>query len=75
MFTLKSRHSDLNINEIENLQDIYYKKHFKKDEVIFFEGEKGQGLYLIKKGKVKLVKMTEDGEELILIILNVQNVF
>jgi len=75
VFTLKSGHSDLNINEIEKLQDIYYKKQFKKDEVIFFEGEKGQGLYLIKKGKVKLVKMTEDGEELILNIYQDHEVF
>lgn len=65
----------LNSKEIQKLKNIFIQKHYKKDEVIFFEGEKGEGLYLIETGKVKLVKMTESGEELTLNIYRDNEVF
>jgi CRP-like cAMP-binding protein/CheY-like chemotaxis protein len=37
---------------------------FKKDQVIYYEGDKGNGLYLLVSGKVKCIKLAEDGREL-----------
>jgi CRP-like cAMP-binding protein len=37
---------------------------FKKNQVIYYDGDKGNGLYLVLSGKVKTIKMAEDGREL-----------
>ncbi|MES2276261.1 MAG: response regulator [Bacteroidota bacterium] len=37
---------------------------FKKGQVIYYEGDKGNGLYLVINGKVKTIKLAEDGREL-----------
>lgn len=37
---------------------------FKKNQVIYYEGDKGNGLYIILAGKIKTVKLAEDGREL-----------
>jgi CRP-like cAMP-binding protein/AmiR/NasT family two-component response regulator len=37
---------------------------FKKNQVIYYDGDKGNGLYLLLTGKVKTIKMAEDGREL-----------
>jgi CRP-like cAMP-binding protein len=37
---------------------------FKKNQVIYYDGDKGNGLYLLISGKVKTIKMAEDGREL-----------
>lgn len=39
-------------------------KEFKKNRTIFDEGEHGKGLYLIISGKIKTIKLAEDGREL-----------
>jgi CRP-like cAMP-binding protein/AmiR/NasT family two-component response regulator len=37
---------------------------FKKNQVIYYEGDKGNGLYVLLSGKVKTIKLAEDGHEL-----------
>jgi len=37
---------------------------FKKGQVIYYEGDKGTGLYLLISGKAKSVKLAADGREL-----------
>jgi len=39
-------------------------RQFKKNQVIYYEGDKGNGLYLMMSGKAKTVKLAEDGREL-----------
>jgi CRP-like cAMP-binding protein/CheY-like chemotaxis protein len=39
-------------------------RSFKKNQVIYYEGDKGSGLYLLLSGKVKSIKLAEDGREL-----------
>jgi len=39
-------------------------RQFKKNQVIYYEGDKGNGLYLVISGKVKTIKLAEDGREL-----------
>ncbi|MGF7039700.1 response regulator [Mucilaginibacter lappiensis] len=37
---------------------------FKKGQVIYYEGDKGYGLYLVMSGKIKTIKQVSDGREL-----------
>jgi CRP-like cAMP-binding protein len=39
-------------------------RSFKKSQVIYYEGDRGNGLYLVISGKVKTIKLAEDGREL-----------
>jgi len=36
----------------------------KKNQVIYYEGDKGNGLYMVLSGKVKTIKLAQDGREL-----------
>lgn len=45
-------------------------KFLKKDETLFFKGDIGDALYIIKKGKIKISIPTEEGEELIISIFS-----
>lgn len=67
--------AELNEEEILAIEGIIQEKSYKKGEIIFFQGEAGEALYLIKKGKVKLVKMSESGDEQILNILKAGDIF
>jgi CRP-like cAMP-binding protein/CheY-like chemotaxis protein len=39
-------------------------RQFKKDQVIYYEGDKGNGIYLVLNGRIKTIKMADDGREL-----------
>lgn len=39
-------------------------RQLKKNQVIYYEGDKGNGLYIVLSGKVKTMKLAEDGREL-----------
>ncbi len=39
-------------------------RQFKKNQVIYYEGDRGNGLYLLISGSVKTIKLAEDGREL-----------
>jgi CRP-like cAMP-binding protein/CheY-like chemotaxis protein len=39
-------------------------RQFKKNQVIYYDGDKGNGLYLVLSGKIKTLKLAEDGREL-----------
>ncbi|MDB5062132.1 MAG: response regulator [Mucilaginibacter sp.] len=39
-------------------------RQFKKNQIIYYNGDKGNGLYIVISGKVKTVKLTEGGREL-----------
>jgi len=58
--------SHLNPEELNIINNITRVKKFKKDEIIFFEGEIGNYIYIIKSGKVKMLKMNQNGDEQIL---------
>ncbi len=44
-------------------------KKYKKGEVIIYEGEKGDAIYLINKGEVKVSLISDDGREITLTFL------
>ncbi|MDY6864095.1 MAG: cyclic nucleotide-binding domain-containing protein, partial [Thermodesulfobacteriota bacterium] len=66
---LNSRLLNVDLNKIFTT-----KKYFNKGEVIFNEGDPGDGIYYIFKGKVK-VASRENGKDIILGILNEKEFF
>lgn len=67
--------SELNDSTIEQISKIGVKKIFKKDSVVLFEHETGSALFVIAEGKVKISRVSEDGREVILTILNESDFF
>ncbi|HEY4327582.1 MAG TPA: response regulator [Mucilaginibacter sp.] len=51
------------LEELKKVIDERKGRLFKKKQVVYFEGDKGHGLFLVLKGRVKTVK-TSDGREL-----------
>jgi len=41
-------------------------REFKKGRVIFFEGDIGRYLYLVKKGKIEVYKRNDEGDEVVI---------
>jgi CRP-like cAMP-binding protein/CheY-like chemotaxis protein len=40
-------------------------RQFKKNQVVYYEGDRGNGLHIVLSGRVKSAKLAEDGRELI----------
>ncbi|KNZ68610.1 CarD family transcriptional regulator [Thermincola ferriacetica] len=62
-------------NELQQIEDIVVIRNYKKNMIIFMEGEPGEALFFIISGKVKVYKLAEDGREQILHILKEGDVF
>lgn len=58
------------LGELKKIISERKSRQVKKNQVIYYEGDKGNGVYLIVSGKVKTVKLAEDGRELMTGILN-----
>ncbi|KNF09800.1 global nitrogen regulator [Gottschalkia purinilytica] len=56
--------------QLKEVTDKIDRKIYKKGQMIFFEGDISDKLYLINKGKVKIFKYTKEGKEQILYILS-----
>lgn len=66
---------DLSDEELRNIGSLARVRNYKKSMIVFMEGEPGEALFFIISGKVKISKMTEDGREQILHILQNGDVF
>ncbi len=54
---------------LKDLETLSHKRplvHYKKNEIIFHEGDKPQHLYFLNKGKLKTYKSHEDGKEYVI---------
>ena len=71
-FILFSEMDDRQLSEINKL---LIEKEFSYEQTIFFEGEKGDRVYFLKKGRVKVCKLSAAGDEQILEIINSGDVF
>lgn len=45
----------------------------KKNQIVYYEGDKGHGIYVVLDGKIKTTKMAEDGRELMTGIYSTDN--
>ena len=50
-------------DSLERIASITQEKAFPKKSIIFHEGDRGDTLYILKSGRVKISKITEDGRE------------
>ena len=67
--------AQLNDHFLQEISEIAIEKKFRKGTVIFMEGERGEAVFFIKTGKVKISKLSSDGRELILNIYGSGDVF
>ena len=58
--------SGLSDDELGKVADIALVKKFDRGESVFFEGDEGNGFYMVLEGRVKIFKMSLDGKEQIL---------
>ncbi len=58
--------SQLNDAELEEILEKIIVKQFKKNETILYEEDTNEVMYIILMGKVKVIKTTEDGKEIIM---------
>jgi len=67
--------SDLPDEDLEKLARVAVKKTYPKDNVIFFEQDEGDSLFIISRGSVKVAKISNEGKEVILAILGAGEFF
>lgn len=67
--------SQLNQESLEKIASITIERRYRKGTIIFMEGDKGEALFFIKNGKVKISKISNDGRELIFNIYGEGDVF
>jgi len=53
----------LSTNELNEVGRVAFEKYFNKDEIIFSDGQRGDGSYLIIEGTVKVYKLSLHGKE------------
>ena len=58
-----------------NYEDSHVIRTYKKDEFIYFTDDPAKNIFLISKGKVKILNYTEEGEEVVKGILTVGDLF
>lgn len=58
----------LSEKEIELVKSKLIRKEYSKDEPLFTEGSYSKGIYIIKKGKVKIFQSNSDGKQSIVYI-------
>lgn len=58
-----------------NYEDSHVIRTYEKDEFIYFTDDPANNIFLISKGKVKILNYTEEGEEVVKGILTVGDLF
>src|SRR3989338_6100846 len=61
--------------DMEQMAQMVTEKTFRKKELVYLPGEPGKSVYLLKKGVVKISKITPDGRELTLAFLKPGEIF
>ena len=56
----------LDMDNLKSVSDITITKNYKKGQLIFSEGDDGNGFYVIVSGRVKISKISPEGKEQIL---------
>ncbi len=67
--------SELEDETLDKIAKLGVRKNFNKDQVVLFEHETGSALFVIINGKVKVSRVSDDGKEVILTILNESDFF
>lgn len=67
--------NELDDQLLQKVASLVEERSITRNEVIFLEGDDGAALYFIKKGKVKISKVSETGREIIVHILGPGDIF
>ncbi len=52
--------------QIQKIAKIVVEKNYSKGKALFFEGDEGDGFYVVAQGKIKIFKVSSEGKEHIL---------
>jgi CRP-like cAMP-binding protein len=66
---------ELDGSEMGLIQDLLLSRDYEPDEIIYKEGEKGDSLNIIEKGKVKINKMMVEGDQFCIATLKEGDIF
>ena len=58
--------SELDANELNQILSFSFTKNYNKNELIFSDGDKYTGFFIVLKGKVKVYKLSSAGKESVL---------
>ena len=58
--------SGLPEHQLKEIKNIAVDKHYKKGDFIFYEGDDGNGFYVVVEGTIKIFKVSSEGKEQIL---------
>ena len=61
--------SDLNPKIVAEVITDMRLHHYEKNETVFWEGDESSGLHMIRKGSVKLFKISPQGRELVIKVM------
>jgi len=67
--------STLTAQEAKEISPYLFPETFKKKQTIFSEGDPSEWFYIVKKGKVKITKLSQEGKEIILEIISAMEFF
>ena len=67
--------AQLSLGEIERLTTLARSHRYRRNQVIFNEGDPGTALYMIVKGRVKMSQSSPDGKERTLALLSAGDLF
>lgn len=67
--------SEISNKGLKKISNFVKENFYKKQEIILTEGEKGNTLHIIVKGRVKITKYTQQGKIKVLAILNEKDSF
>lgn len=62
--------SSLNEEEMKEIKSLITRRKYKKGQIIFFEGDVSDKLYIVNSGKIKIYKYTKEGKEQILYVIS-----
>lgn len=60
--------STLEAQEVDQVEALFKKKHYGKEQIVLYEEDTSSYMYLIYSGKVRVVKMNDEGKEQIITI-------
>jgi len=68
--------SSLSEGELEEVvAPLLLEERFREDEFLFYEGDPPQGLFILKAGKVKIIKHSSRGKDVILRLIGPEEMF
>jgi len=66
---------DISQSELENIEHIAIHKFLKKKDLIYLPGDRNDKVFLLKEGRVKISRLSEDGREMTMVILEPGEIF